>query len=109
MSTKSTDTKIKQFSANMNKHFTNAMNNSTSEARTKIKQLSNATSAPDVLTEQAQLEDFIKRAYEANIHTQEAGHGDAWEVLDGAKAKNAQDEDEWVVVENGAGGIAEMA
>jgi hypothetical protein len=102
MSTKSTDTKIKQFS--------NAMTNAALQARTKIKQLSEAMSAivPVPLTEQAQLEVFIYCAHEAKIHTQEAGHGDAWEVLGGKKAKNAQDEDEWIVVENEMHGIAEM-
>jgi hypothetical protein len=109
MSTKSTDTKIKEFSADMNKHFSNATNNSAPEARTKIKQICNTMSAPNVLTEQVQLEDSIQRVHEAKIHTQEASHGDAWEILDGAKAKNAQDEDEWVLVENETGRIAEMA
>jgi hypothetical protein len=102
MSTKSTDTKIKQFS--------NAMNNAALQARTKIKQLSEAMSAivPDPLTEQAQLQVFIYRAHEAKIHTPEAGHGDAWEVLGGKKAEKAQDDDEWVGVENETDGIAEM-
>jgi phage terminase small subunit len=102
MSAKSTDTKIKQFS--------NAMTNAALQARTKIKQLSEAMSAtvPDPLTEQAQLQVFIYRAHEAKIHTPEAGHGDAWEILGGKKAKKAQDDDEWVVVENETDGIAEM-
>jgi hypothetical protein len=72
---------------------------------TKSKQPQNVMSISDLQThvnrtkaKQAQLEDFIHRAHEAKIQTQEPGHGDPWVLLDGEKVKNAVDNDEWVVV-----------
>jgi hypothetical protein len=54
----------------------------------------------------SQLENFIRRANEAKIHTEESGfggHTEAWEVLDRSKVKasapDVQDEDEWVTVD----------
>jgi hypothetical protein len=50
----------------------------------------------------AQLADFVRRASNAAIHTAEPGSGgsqdDAWEVVDGEAAKEAEDKEEWVVV-----------
>jgi hypothetical protein len=47
-------------------------------------------------------EDFLRRAYEANISTAEPGTGENWEVVDKEAAKKvAQDEEdkaEWVLV-----------
>jgi hypothetical protein len=72
---------------------------------TKGKQPQNVMSISDLQAhvnhtkaKQAQLEDFIHRAHEAKIQTQEPGHGDPWVLLDGEKVKNAVDDDEWVVV-----------
>jgi hypothetical protein len=72
----------------------------TIEARTFIGRETTKTGEPRA----SQLEDFIRRANELKIGTEEPGsNGENWEVMDGEQVKkvaqDAEDDEEWVVVE----------
>jgi hypothetical protein len=74
------------------------------EARNSIARETSKAGKTPGKTRDSQLEDFIRRANDHKIGTEEPGsNGENWESMDGRKAQqiaeDAKDDQEWVMVE----------